>query len=181
MSLILALPLLALTASDPLAGEDHAPASPAVQAAAPLSYSWYGWQPLLLDTAAVTLSLSAINSQRSAQTLLIVSLFPWTLGGPAMHFLHGRPSTAALSFIMRLISPVLIGYGLFGIAADNSRLQALLLGGLTVIVTAVIDDLFVSWAPVHPARMKPATASLQWAPFAGEVRHAPVVGLTGAF
>jgi hypothetical protein len=148
----------------------------AAEAPAPteIETSWYGWQTLLSDAAAIGLwSVAAVvddaqygsASYRSYQawsTALAASGFAvYALGAPAIHLAHGRADQAGESLIMRVGLPfggalvgVLVGAGACG-RSDDEVPCPLITGVLGFaaggVAAMVLDAVVLAREPVrHP-------------------------------
>ena len=70
------------------------------------STTWYGWQSLTTDAAAVGLALAAVNLGSPDQgTLTVLSVSTYALGGPIVHLSHENPGRAGLSLVARVALP----------------------------------------------------------------------------
>jgi hypothetical protein len=73
----------------------------AAQADDATEITWYGWQVLPVDVAALALSLSQKNVG------LMVSTF--SVGAPLVHWAHGHPTRAIIDFGVRAALPFTVG------------------------------------------------------------------------
>jgi hypothetical protein len=71
------------------------PRSPAPERAR----NWYGWQLILVDTAAIALVASGINERDGSMVTL--GALTWVVGLPAAHWAHPRGGSAFLAFLLR--------------------------------------------------------------------------------
>jgi hypothetical protein len=102
------------------------PAPPAPAPPAPTPHgTWYGWQPLAVDTASiavVALSVSRFGPSNSeAQWALAAGgAGSFALGGPIIHAAHGRWGAAAGDLALRVGVPLVTGLIGFGIASTQT-------------------------------------------------------------
>jgi hypothetical protein len=130
---------------------------------------WYGWQTLATDLAAVSIAYLALSEQQpvasspasapedrsgpSAASLLAgLGAATFVLGAPAIHLVHGRPDSAAISLGLRLGLPVVGGLAGFGLAggncpattdsdcAKNSPVLLIAVGAIVGLITASAID-----------------------------------------
>ena len=107
----------------PEAAPPFAPA-PAPAPAAPTETRWYGWQTLLADVGAVTLTMVAATSaghddDAAALRAALIGGSAFLFGGPAIHAAHGHWQTAGISFALRLGAPLIAAGIAMGVAADS--------------------------------------------------------------
>lgn len=84
--------------------------------------SWYGWQPMLSDAAALALLVGGASSNDGGG-LVLSGAATYVLGAPILHAVHGNADTGALDAVARLALPpvlFLFGYGLFHHASTPS-------------------------------------------------------------
>lgn len=108
--------LVAWLAFEGTARADEPPArSPTALTAAG---TWYGWQTLSADAAA--LGMFVASTRRSLgwdgldnpSTLVWLSAATFAVGGPAVHLAHGRPLPALASLGLRTVAPVGLFFGM---------------------------------------------------------------------
>jgi hypothetical protein len=136
----------------------------------PQEPTWYGWQTLIVDGAALSLTVAAFSransSGNSAATLLELSGITYVIGPPIVHWAHGNVGKGFGSLGMRLVAPVL-GAGI-GCALDQSGgelgcLGGLALGGFAGIVLAVVlDNALLAYDPA-PERSQYSLVVSPWA------------------
>jgi hypothetical protein len=71
--------------------------------------TWYGWQTLSTDGAALALLIAAGSTTQSSSTtgtLALASLGTYALGGPVVHLAHDRARTAAGDLVVRVSVPL---------------------------------------------------------------------------
>lgn len=68
---------------------------------------WYGWQTLIVDTAAV--SMVTYGAIRDHDPLLWGGAAAFFAGGPLLHIAHGQSHRAFISFTVRTYPPVALG------------------------------------------------------------------------
>ncbi len=129
-----------LSVSGAARADEPAPSeSPAATAATPSpdapqtkSSSWYGWQTLSTDGAAVLLGVlsAAADGQTGKDAFGGAAIAAYGLGGPTVHAAHGRWGAGAGSLALRVGTPVVTGFvgGLIGAALPTKNEDAL--GGL---------------------------------------------------
>jgi len=176
-------------------------ASPAFEARAPANLSsvdqpdpaaptWYGWQPFLADATAAGLISGVLWTQsqpgREAATALLVTggVVLYLFGAPSLHLARERPRVALLDVAMRVGFPLggLVAGGLLAVMTQQPGVIAPGFG-VGVLTAIFVDILGLSWEPPPGQASVESTASapMRWAPFAGEVRGAPVAGLAAIF
>jgi hypothetical protein len=69
---------------------------------------WYGWQPLVVDLASAT-ELTFALGLKGTDEFAVFGLGGYILGGPIVHALHDRWTTAAASLGLRLGLPLAAG------------------------------------------------------------------------
>jgi hypothetical protein len=85
-------------------------AAPAVPIAppAPQNMRWYGWQTLLADTSAITLTLLltiSVNQQHDDTAVIgaaLIGAAAFTFAAPSIHAVHGNWGRAGISLALRL-------------------------------------------------------------------------------
>jgi hypothetical protein len=160
--------------------------------------TWYGWQIMLTDAAAVA-SFAAIGSAGSdaaARDLAIAGALAYLGGGPIVHGVHDRGVEAGESFLLRLGLPFglaltgdLVALGLNGACSGSQcaiQPSSMAIGGLLVgaIGASAIDIVALAHAPVP--RKACTTASLTLRPTAyvtPQAGHSPVptLAMMGSF
>jgi hypothetical protein len=81
---------------------------------APAHAGWYGWQVMATDGAAIALLLGGAavadgGHSKIADSLYVLSLGAYAVGGPVIHGFHGEGGRGVLSLGMRLALPALAG------------------------------------------------------------------------
>ncbi len=149
---------------------------------------WYGYQTLSTDSAALLLLLASAKLGAGAG---LASLGTYTLGGPIVHLVHGKPAMFAASLGTRLLSPVLgtvTGVGL-GAALDGCRgggdfvcggpIVGAAIGALTGFAAAVTLDAAV-FSREHASQARPEQGAWDGKPtLAPTVSASPSGGALG--
>ena len=78
-----------------------------VAPAAPVKERWYGWQTLVTDAGAVTLTIALTanadeHDDAAVIGALVIGASAFALGGPLVHGAHGRWGKAGVSLALRL-------------------------------------------------------------------------------
>lgn len=148
---------------------------------------WYGGETLFTDGLSVACiagsAISGTNGSSAGPALLLCGLGLYTFGGPLMHMRHERWNAGLVDVGLRVVLPA----ATFGLALVTGLLgtgwaqlstgpAAVVIGGL---IAMGVDAFGLAWEPGPEAGA--AHASIQWAPFAGAVRGAPMAGLAGTF
>lgn len=188
---------------------------PALAAAEPAAASprreqrdtWYGWQTLSADGAALTLGAAGIASGAAAgsgelmATAVLLGGASFVLTTPILHASHGRAGRGVASFAMRsggMFVSAVTGVALYtGIACNTSStacagelggLDENLIGGglglgIGALTSIAIDAAALAWEP-EPATAEPASqAAVRWSPTGAydPQRALATVGVQGAF
>ncbi|MBI2390463.1 MAG: hypothetical protein HYV09_12815 [Deltaproteobacteria bacterium] len=147
--------------------------------------TWYGWQNLAIDGAAVTLLYVAGNaSGRDNDSFGYGAVATYALGGPIIHLAHGNPGTALGSLALRVGAPV--GGAMLGCAADADSSELGCLGGAVVgfllgYGTAVAVDAAALAYEEHEAPRAWSKTRPLVTPTASWTGHAGSIGLQGLF
>jgi hypothetical protein len=139
-------------------------ASGAKQAESPRS-SWYGYQTLATDGAALALAIISAEKDSTAAGVGAASIY--VLGAPTVHALHRRPLTTLGSIAIRLVMP-LFGSAL-GAASANCSTRVVndencdFGPGLTgfavgMAAAAVLDSAVLAWDRPSPTPARPAAS-----------------------
>jgi hypothetical protein len=116
-----------------------------------MTSTWYGWQTLTTDGAAILLSVMALRSNDTpssniANTLGWLSVGTFVAGGPIVHFAHGSAGKGLGSLALRVGLPIVAG-GLGAMAertqcsgGDFCGLGGTFLGGLAGVVGTIVID-----------------------------------------
>lgn len=99
---------------------------------------WYGWQILIVDGAALGVSLLALAN---ATELAYAGVSMFALGGPIVHWAHGQVGTGFGSFGVRLVIPgggALIGYFAGGGGAVGTIFGASLGGAAAIALDVAV-------------------------------------------
>jgi hypothetical protein len=156
---------------------------------------WYGYQPLLIDGG--TLLLLIVSAAAQSGTGAGLTLIPYLVGGPTVHLVHGRYSTAGIDLGIRAGAPLVtgvIGFGigaLLGAGAGGSgsngsfvspELAGALVGGVLGFFGGIVGAVGVDAGLLSRERipMTPPSA-LQWAPTVLPTRGGAHVGVAGTF
>jgi hypothetical protein len=163
LALALALPARAAhaEAQQPLAPDD----APALTGS---ERRWYGWQSLLVDGASVSLlavdgALISMAARGDATfdagaTLLVLAPgvlggFGYLLGGPVVHWAHGKVGTGFLSLGLRVVAPLAgLGVGALipGVAGYDNTVGGLIGTGAGAGAAMVIDDTLLAHETTTP-------------------------------
>jgi len=153
--------------------------------------TWYGWQTLATDGAALLLLAIDFSQGHSDAGLLGGSGGIYGLGGPIVHLAHGKPGAAALSLTARTLTP-LVG-AIVGSAATSNcgtpnsedgnsacNLQGIAYGffagaGLAMLIDAAL----LAREDVKPER--PRSDGITVAPTAAVTKSTATVGAVGTF
>lgn len=177
------------TAGDATSGASSARAPTTRDASAgrdgsPENASWYGWQTLITDGAAL---LAAPIAPAAGVGLYLV-------GAPLVHATHGRFGTAAGSFGLRLGAPLVggvTGIVLWGLGSDcgfdgpelcglGSVLYGAVGAGLGVITAVTLDASLLAREPAPPQAKR--TSAISFRPSASPRRDGGLdVGLGGTW
>jgi hypothetical protein len=159
--------------------------------------SWYGWQTLISDGAALALLVGAGGSKNNSGALLAASGLTYTFGGPIVHWAHGNGGRGAVSLGLRVGAP--IGLGLLGFAVgsalDSGRSEnygGIVFGALGFVIgipTAIaIDAAVIAREPVEDepevqakVQPPPQRAAFTVAPDVKTTRTGAQLGLRGTF
>ena len=114
------------------------------------SMRWYGWQPLLIDGAAIPLMVAGVVTDSALAGYPGVVLY--CLGGPVVHTVHGLPNKAIVSLALRIGMPSLLGGATFLVVRENDHAAGVvLLGGFLGVLGAVaIDAAVIAREPSSP-------------------------------
>jgi hypothetical protein len=181
-----------------------APASPP-PAAPPTPWTWYGWQILLSDGAAVATFVGAeaiaagtpsdSAGRNVADALVALSASQYVFGGAAVQAGHRQWVRAAVSVGDRLLIPatgfvlgIAIGAGQPATESDISpAFQDALIGMLLGMAAADVVDV-AALSTVRSADVpRPSVSGVEWLPFASIAsdpahrRETPIVGALGRF
>jgi hypothetical protein len=88
--------------------------TPPMIARRPKRTSWYGWQILIADGAALGMLVGAGAAHNNADPVLALSGVTYALGGPIVHWAHLHGGMGVASLGLRLGLPV--GLGFLGVA-----------------------------------------------------------------
>jgi hypothetical protein len=138
-------------------------------------WTWYGWQIILSDAAALTMvSLAEAtasgggNDTGTADTLLALGISQYVSGGFAVHAAHGRWLNAGLSVGVRLLAPAIgLAIGLGAAQAAGGGFDSFgdiaygFLGG--IVVAHLVDATALSFVAPRPEPVTRA-AAVQWVP-----------------
>lgn len=161
--------------------------------------SWYGWQPLLIDTVSTALGVgeglllvkasSGDPSFSPAGTALLLAPgvlggLGYLFGGPTVHWLHARVGTGFLSLGLRVGLP-LAGLGLGALIpgiAGRENLAGALVGTAVGMGTAmVVDDAFLAKETVPTVPRTIPSPSFSLLPTVDRAHHGAGLRLGGAF
>jgi len=154
-----ALPAAAQTVPGQPDATDHATSGEPAERA-----SWYGYQTLAADAAAVAMGVIAGETRSSGLAMGAVSAY--AVGGPAVHALHHRRLAVLGSLGMRIFLPVLVSEAGAATADCSPRVvndedcafgERMLGFAIGIAAAMVIDDAVIAWEwkPV-PASDRPA-------------------------
>jgi hypothetical protein len=155
--------------------------------------NWYGYQPLLIDSA--DLALLVVGGATGSDTVMGLTLVPYLLGGPIVHAIHGRYATAGIDLGIRVAAPLasaLVGAGIgaaLGVGLSSGDGDSSTNAGIGAVIGAVIgfgvgipaaiaiDASVLSREPV-PA---PRPSGFQWAPSVRPTKNGANLGVIGVF
>lgn len=155
---------------------------------------WYGWQTLMLDGAAMVMTVGAGhmggsgNDDSTAQVLGVSALAVYVLGGPIVHGANDHWGKAAGSLAMRVAAPAALGalfyYGSEALTDCESAMFGCGLMGLFGGVLGVAGAIAVDSAVIARERV-PAPPPNQWVSLAPSVaprrEGGMTFGLSGTF
>ncbi|GAC1542911.1 MAG: hypothetical protein NVS3B10_07240 [Polyangiales bacterium] len=187
------------------ASEPEPAPSPSVESAPRLAEpkgpprTWYGWQGLIFDGAAVVLELGPVvaSSKSDAGALIpaIAGLALYTFGAPGVHLGHGHGDRALGSLVLRVGAPFLggaLGYVLAPKSHDErtefggrynfaSALQGLAVGFVVgTAVASVLDATVLGYEDAPPHAPTP-THEARFVPTIVVIGGRPGLGLVGLF
>lgn len=187
-----------------VAHADESAPPPAERTAPEATSTWYGYQTLATDGAALSMGLGSVASgaSRSATVFGAAGLGTYALGGPIVHFAHGEVSRGFVDLGIRAAAPLVLGVGggiIGGRTAPSSNdadkslangyvgvTQGATIGALVGAITAsAIDAIFLAHDE-RPAQARPAPAAARMSPDVNVAREAQgggraTVGVTGTF
>lgn len=150
--------------------------------------AWYGWQPMILDGVALgaiaaAASAAAAGADKDAMLLVVLpAALVYDLGGPTVHWLHGRKRIAFASLGVRigtpllgvLVAPMFAGCGGDDVedCSNRSRGWGALAG---FAVASALDAALFSWDAAT------AEKRAHWAPSLWSDGRAGGIGVSGAF
>jgi hypothetical protein len=186
-SLVAALASLAAEAhAAPPGGQEGAEAS---QSQAPVNH-WYGYQPLVVDGAALTLAISGMAGKSNG--LIATGVGPGLLVPPILHLVHGNVGYGIASFFIRACAPVTLGFVAFlassgnwatGGGTDPNAIYAGILTGWGI--AAALDAALFSWEKVTPPPRRDALERggswFTWRPDVAFGQSRGTVGIAGTF
>jgi len=124
--------------------------------------SWYGYQTLATDVAALGLALATDDD-----AMLFTAIGLYALGAPAVHALHRRPLAAVGSVALRVGLPLVLSAVAAGMADcskpvvndENCDFGPRIIGlGLGVLTAVLADSIAVAWEPKGPPPSQPRIA-----------------------
>jgi hypothetical protein len=171
-------------------------APPTVTAAAERAREWYGWQTLLVDGAAVGLTVALANSHQNVAGAVFAG--GYVLGGPAVHLAHGHRTKAGGSLALRLAAPLLGGMigGVATAGCDSDKPPGergecggigLATGATLGLLAAILtDSIWLAREPAAPPREERQLSLVSWRqvgllPALGSTRTGTGLGLAGSF
>src|SRR5262245_37525200 len=100
----------ALIASHLIARQGRADAPPP-----PAATEWYAAPMVVTDGASVALMVAVLmsadhGSKAAGSGLALAGLGTYLIGGPTVHLVRGRASTAVASLVLRAVTPVVVGF-----------------------------------------------------------------------
>lgn len=154
--------------------------------------NWYGWQLLINDFVALgTLGVAATAGLKGSDAIAVIVpvALVYDLGGPTIHWLHGRRGIAAASFGVRNGVPlvgVLVGVVVGSlcnheqVGPSGCRSQAAGYGALAGFAAAsAIDATFLAFDA--PPVEKRAASGFRWAPLVTPAEGGATLGVVGTF
>jgi len=166
---------------------------PPSEPSTPRALRWYGWETLLVDSAAFGAMVAGANTRSGGGALLGIGAVVYLGGGPLVHGARGHADKSAADLVIRLLAP--LGAGFAGAVIGGSSpcpstewvclngvwgfAEGLLVGeGIAVAA----DALFLAWdrAPA-PKTDTTARRGVTWSPALGVSQHGGSLGVGGAF
>lgn len=148
---------------------------------------WYGWQTLTVDAGVLATSAIAGGATGAVEVPAVTLVAGYLLGGPIVHWAHGRYGTGAASLGVR-IGAVAVGTGVGALIGapmqtdqpfDASLAVGMVLGGLIGATGGMaLDAALLARAPARPK-----TVETSWIPSVGydPQRRAVQLGLASSF
>jgi hypothetical protein len=107
----------------PEPGPEAGPSIP-IAPAVPVPERWYGWQTLLTDAGAITLTIALTASADEHDDAAVIGAFvigasAFALGAPIVHVAHGHWGKAGISLALRLGLSLIGGAIGAGVGADS--------------------------------------------------------------
>jgi len=145
--------------------------------------SWYGYQTMAVDGAAV--ALMAMGVKTELPQLMAASFATYALGAPIVHLAHGSPGRFAADIGMRLGGPTLgafTGAGLVCLADGSCSAFDAAIGGALGMALGGAAALAVDYAVLsREARQEKWDGKPRVAPTLTAAPSGGAVGLGGAF
>ncbi len=185
IALVAALGSLAAEAhAAPPGGQEEVEAPPSQP---PVNH-WYGYQTLLADGAALTITVPGFALKSNA--LFVTGLVPMLFAPPIVHIAHGNVGHGIASFAIRACAPVALAYvALLASTSNETRgidPNALFAGFLSGWgIAAALDAAVFSWEKVMPPRRADAHdrggGVFTWRPDVTLGQRRGTVGIAGTF
>ena len=164
------------------------PAAPPAATLEPVSQThWYGWQTLLVDGAALGVTVGGFWLRPPHQDWSVVSIVgigAWAVGAPVVHWSHGRVGVGLASLGFRLALPAL-GLLLLSTPCSSSECSEQILAaslGLAIIpAPMVLDATWLSRERQTSGPAQSAPGGLSLAPFVNAVGTRRMLGVSGRF
>ena len=133
---------------------------------------WYGWQPLVADTAALGLAT------QGGVNLILPAVGSYVVAAPVIHLVHGRVGAALGSLAVRIAMPVMFGQWLDRDCRGQEQCGPEAVGGLVLgmAVAVMIDATALSW---ESKPVKPRSTAVM--PTAAVTKEGLSLGLAGVF
>ncbi|MBK6533452.1 MAG: hypothetical protein IPF99_28835 [Deltaproteobacteria bacterium] len=133
---------------------------------------WYGWQILIVDLAAITLASASLGVGSTTGYYTAGGL--QLLGGPIVHWSHGRVGAGFGSLGLRLLVPVAAG-----VLGSMKGTTGLLVGASLGSLAAIVVD--IAALANEPAQARPAARVGAWSPTIALTPREFGLGVVGTF
>jgi len=148
---------------------------------------WYGWQTLLVDGAALGVTVGGFWLRPAHQDWSVVSIAgigAWAVGAPVVHWSHGRVGVGFASLGLRLALPAL-GLLLLSTPCSGSECSEQILAaslGLAIIpAPMVLDAAWLARERQTSGAAQSAHGHLSLTPFVSAFGARRMLGVSGRF
>jgi len=162
-------------------------ASPAATLEPVTPTHWYGWQTLLVDGAALGVTVGGFWLRPAHQDWSVVSIAgigAWAVGAPIVHWSHGRVGVGFASLGFRIALPAL-GLLLLSTPCSSSECSGQILAaslGLAIIpAPMVLDAAWLARERQTSGAAQSARGGLSLAPFVSAFGARRMLGVSGRF